>query len=87
MRASLELININANQIAYSAPITAEFVFANQWAIAKGDVRALSDRTLALLGQKALPEPPDTYMLVGVSQVMLNEVQREIEYCSLHKIE
>lgn len=87
MHANLELQNISKGIIVYEIPLAAEFLFLNQWAIANGDYRALNNEILSLLGQREKPNPSDLNMLMGVSEILLDKIQKEIEYCAVHEIE
>lgn len=66
------------NTVVNTTPITAETHFSNIHAVAKGDIRACSEKTLQLLNQPKLPFPSNTSMLQDLSVKLKRAVKQVI---------
>ncbi len=74
----VDFVNNNTGQIMNSTPVSAESVFHNVSAYAKGDLKACSEQTLKLLDQPKLQFPSDSDMMYDASNKLKETIKQVI---------
>ncbi|GAB4277098.1 MAG: hypothetical protein Kow0068_00020 [Marinilabiliales bacterium] len=80
IEGSVDFYDNLAGKIIKSQPIAADFFFDNVYAIANGDLDALSESTKKLLNNKPLPFPADFDMIYGAGDILKQSIYDALKY-------
>ncbi len=78
IRGFVDFLDNTNKKVVNSTPVSAESVFYNISAYAKGDITACSEETLELLNQPKLPFPDDNHMLQDAGHKLEDVVKQVI---------
>jgi hypothetical protein len=63
VNGQVEYVNMLTNRRELTTPITSTMHFRHAYAVVHGDLRAISEETRKMMGNRAVPFPPDWMML------------------------
>jgi hypothetical protein len=76
VHGTVDYIEASTNQVLKSVPVVAENKFDHTWAVATGDLNALSENSKKLLSSKPLPFPTDGDMMSQASATLKSVISK-----------